>query len=179
MTFTLPSDFRPPPEPPEIPFHGILRQTFERLPDKTALVDGERDLTFRGLEGRSNACGRRTGCRTADSRAPAPRIWRNLRLTGLFRRPVGGRAPPFSAGLSENGRLTFLFCDLGHAIRISPAQQRYTGTQMAPLSHAGGSHLHVFVQIVEGEPTMELIWGAVIGVAIAIFPLLAAMLVSR
>lgn len=43
---------------PSYPYHGLLRQALDRLSDKTALVDGKRDLTFGELENRSNACAR-------------------------------------------------------------------------------------------------------------------------
>ncbi len=47
---------RPPLDYPDIPFHGILRGSAERFPDKTALVTEEEELTFGELEGLSNAC---------------------------------------------------------------------------------------------------------------------------
>lgn len=52
----LPPFFRPPLHYPDYPFHGLLRTSFERCPDRVALVDGEKELTFRELEGLSNAC---------------------------------------------------------------------------------------------------------------------------
>ncbi len=53
----LPPHFRPPLNYPEYPFHGLLRTSAGRCPDRVALVDGEREITFRELEGLSNACG--------------------------------------------------------------------------------------------------------------------------
>jgi len=64
-----PVDLRPPLDYPEYPFHGLLRGSAARYPDKTALVDGERELTFGDLEERSNACARglaRLGVRKGD-----------------------------------------------------------------------------------------------------------------
>lgn len=55
LSSKLPSSFRSPLQYPEIPFHNILRQTAERLPDKTALVIDEKELTFQELEDLSNA----------------------------------------------------------------------------------------------------------------------------
>ncbi len=53
-----PPYFRPTLDYPEYPFHGLLRSAFERFPEHLALVDGEAELTFRELEGLSNACAR-------------------------------------------------------------------------------------------------------------------------
>ena len=55
LSSKLPPNFRSPLQYPEIPFHGILRQTAERLPEKIALVIDERELTFQELEDLSNA----------------------------------------------------------------------------------------------------------------------------
>ncbi|MEE9197702.1 MAG: AMP-binding protein, partial [bacterium] len=52
----LPPHFRPPLQYPDYPFHGLLRTSFERSPDRVALIEGEEELTFRELEVLSNAC---------------------------------------------------------------------------------------------------------------------------
>ena len=52
----LPPHFRPPLQYPDYPFHGLLRTSFERSPDRVALIEGEKELTFRELEDLSNAC---------------------------------------------------------------------------------------------------------------------------
>ena len=65
----LPPDFRPPLDYPEYPFHGLLRSSAEKHPERTALVHGDRELTFRELEGLSNSCAhalRAAGIRPGD-----------------------------------------------------------------------------------------------------------------
>ena len=59
----LPPDFRPPLDYPEYPFHGLLRSSAEKYPERTALVHGDRELTFRELEGLSTRSGRRASGR--------------------------------------------------------------------------------------------------------------------
>jgi len=64
-----PTDLRPPLDYPDYPFHGLLRGSAEQYSEKVALVDGERELSFRDLEERSNACARglsRIGIRKGD-----------------------------------------------------------------------------------------------------------------
>ncbi len=46
---------RPKLDYPHIPYHGLLRRTVERFPDKWATVFHDEMLTFRELEGASNA----------------------------------------------------------------------------------------------------------------------------
>ena len=46
---------RPKLDYPRVPYHGLLRRTVERCPDKWATVFHDRMLTFRELEGLSNA----------------------------------------------------------------------------------------------------------------------------
>ncbi|MFQ5916043.1 MAG: class I adenylate-forming enzyme family protein [Nitrospinota bacterium] len=57
----LPPYFRPSLQYPDYPFHGLLRTSFDRSPDRVALVDGKKELTFRELEGLSNACAHALG----------------------------------------------------------------------------------------------------------------------
>ncbi len=47
--------FRPPLDYPRVPYHGLLRRTVERTPDKWATVFHDQKLTFREIEGLSNA----------------------------------------------------------------------------------------------------------------------------
>ena len=46
---------RPRLDYPRIPFHELLRQSVERMPDKRATVFNDRTLTFREIEGLSNS----------------------------------------------------------------------------------------------------------------------------
>ncbi len=65
----LPPGFRPPLDYPEYPFHGLLRSSAEKYPEHTALVHGDRELTFRELEGLSDSCAhalRASGIRPGD-----------------------------------------------------------------------------------------------------------------
>ena len=46
---------RPRLDYPRIPFHELLRQSVERMPDKRATVFNDRTLTFREIAGLSNS----------------------------------------------------------------------------------------------------------------------------
>jgi len=46
---------RPKLDYPRVPYHGLLRRTVERFPDKWATVFNDQMITFRELEGTSNA----------------------------------------------------------------------------------------------------------------------------
>ena len=46
---------RPKLDYPRVPYHGLLRRTVERFPDKWAAVFNDQMITFRELEGTSNA----------------------------------------------------------------------------------------------------------------------------
>ena len=46
---------RPKLDYPRVPYHGLLRRTVERFPDKSATVFNDQMMTFRELEGTSNA----------------------------------------------------------------------------------------------------------------------------
>ena len=55
MDFFRPELFRPKLDYPRVPYHQLLRRSVERTPDKWATVFHEQTLTFREIEGLSNA----------------------------------------------------------------------------------------------------------------------------
>jgi len=55
MRTTRPELTRPKLDYPRVPYHGLLRRSVERTPDKWATVFHDRMLTFREIEGASNA----------------------------------------------------------------------------------------------------------------------------